>query len=237
MNFLNLSFLLLGILMIAGCSAANSKKNVSSTSTGESKNPKEFWTWFDENKDDVAKKLQSKDNQKIQQTLSEVNKRLGSEYAGVSFLFGKGKGPDAKYHFVATAGGMRENFENVKACAEAAPPMPGWKIIAFKPASESKDSKVRVAEITASASDIMYQIFKLGSGNETGIGVTLYPTGMDESNRKIYQHIAALLLDHTLGEYYAGTKIDSLALQPISKAEKGIPLLPLTKLKEELEKL
>ena len=107
-----LLMLCLSFIGAVGCSQSDSK------SGGATKS--EFWTWFDQNKDNIATVLKSGDKKEIKKTLDDVVFRMQKDTPGISFLFGYNDDDD-EYEFVVTADGKREFFDNVKAFAAAAP--------------------------------------------------------------------------------------------------------------------
>ena len=90
-----------------------------------------------------------------------------------------------------------------------------------------------MGDIDLGVEDVKFQAFDLEGGK---LGITLYPKGLTDENRDIVGNATIVLLDHTVGEYNAVMKIDSLIMQPIEKAEKGKKLYCLSKLPKFLKK-
>ena len=218
LTLFSFSILVLGVI---GCSTGS--KLVDKQAMND------FWAWFEENEGSIVSAMTSGDTERIRTTINDVDSRMQKVTPGISFVFG---GNDAGFEFVVTAHGDVDYFPNVQAFVDASPEIEGWEIVAFRPPSTSIDSKMKIGGIEIGATDIKFQAFDVVGG----IGITLYPTGMTEENRDLYSHAAVLILDYLVGEFVAGTKIESLMVEPLSNAEHGVPMRPLTDLPEYLDK-
>ena len=189
-----------------------------------------FWKWFNKEKTRIAREIDSGDPERVSEALDEVIQELSGEASGLSFLYGDMK--DNK-ECVITALGDRDYFEDVKRLVDSAPKLKGWKVVAFRPAAKSTYGfRIKMGDIDLGVEDVKFQAFDLEGGK---LGITLYPKGLTDENRDIVGNATIVLLDHTVGEYNAVMKIDSLIMQPIEKAEKGKKLYCLSKLPKFLK--
>lgn len=189
-----------------------------------------FWEWFAANRDTIASNMRSSDQNTILKTLGEVDERLQRVAPGASFLYGH---VDGENEFVATAGGVRDAIPSVQALIESAPTIAGWKFTAFRPPS-GNGARITMEDLTLVVSDVTFQGFNLG---EVGLGITLYPEGMTEDRRSLYQRAAITLMDHTIGEYDAMVLIDSLCVDPLSDLPERSKTTPLSELREFLHEV
>jgi hypothetical protein len=167
----------------------------------------------------------------VDPTLTEVNSRLQKANPGLSCLFGA---REDHYEFVVTADGHKEYFDAVTRFVETSPKIEGWQLVAFRPPLASPAGfKIKMGGVELSPEDVQFQAFDLGEGR---LGITLYPKGLTDDNREPLGNACVILLDHTVGEYDAVMKIDSLALKSASESEKGVPLRPLLELPDLLSK-
>jgi len=222
-----LAIVLLGLL--AGCT--NPKLEQTLKQPAAQMDASSFWEWFSTNRDTIALNMRSSDHNTIQKTLGDVDERLQLVAPGVSFLYGHN---DGENEFVATARGDRDAIPNVHALIESAPLIEGWKFTAFRPPSEEHERRIEMGDLTLAVSDVSFQGFDLG---EEGLGITLYPDGMTEDRRDLYQRAAIALMDHTIGEYDAMVLIDSLRVDPRSGIPEGSQTLPLAGLREFLHEV
>jgi hypothetical protein len=88
----------------------------------------EFWKWFEINQDkffDFAKP-----DQKVEKDFDLLSGALGKVNGDLTFEFG----PKAEIReFVISAGGLKKSFPDVVLLAKAAPILPKWKVIQFRP--------------------------------------------------------------------------------------------------------
>lgn len=211
---------MMGLVVLTGCSKSETKLDNTIMS--------EFWIWFDQHKDSIAAAMKSGDEATIRKTLADVDTRMQKEASGISFLFcdhGDENG------FIVTAGGQREHFSDVQSFVDAAPKIDGWRITAFRQPSYG-DFAIKMGGVAISNENIQFQAFSLAGG---GMGITLYPDNMTEDTRDLYSHAAVTILDHTIGEYNAVTKIHSLMVEPPTKMEPGVPVHPMIELRDFLD--
>lgn len=167
-----------------------------------------------------------KDSHAFAEALGSVNGRLEGIASGLSFLYGWKKAT-SRSEFVATANGNPSLITAVESLIAAAPDIDDWIFTAFKPGGDPTGAQLKIADLVLTAADITFQAFAL---RDIGLGITLYPAGMTEEKRDLYQHAAIALMDHTIGEYDGMTLIASLRVDPIADAVAEEPRKPLTEL-------
>jgi hypothetical protein len=109
-------FLNLAMLLIVGCS------NGSVQNSPE----EEFWRWFLAN--DTRLFDFESDRERV---FDELQARLHKVKAGLTFEFGPKE--NGARDFVISADGIKDVFPSVVLLANAAPSLPRWKIIKFRP--------------------------------------------------------------------------------------------------------
>jgi hypothetical protein len=95
----------------------------------------------------------------------------------------------------------------VKALAAAAPVLPYWNVIAFRP-RRSAMMAISFSGRTVRPKDVEFSL--LSNGRE--LWITLFFDGYRESERAIWGQIGYLLLDQALGEYDVETKVGPIQL-------------------------
>lgn len=87
-----------------------------------------FWRWFQDHLDALRRVPSTGE----QGTLDALQARLHAYCEALWFELGGH--PDGPCEFIVTAEGDERHFDRVRRLVSAAPEMPGWKVIAFKPA-------------------------------------------------------------------------------------------------------
>jgi hypothetical protein len=149
----------------------------------------------------------------------ELAKQLKKVNKGLSFLFGPVV--DGRREFIISADGIRERFPAVKTLVSAAPDIPGWKIIAFRPpVQDISDLTLMLGDTEVSANDIWFAVQQSGPNFDLEIFLNIPPT----SNRDTVTGAAFLILDHTVGEYNVETRFGSITIKdlPTNPASAGL---------------
>lgn len=177
-----------------------------------------FWKWFQRNE---ARLYDFESEQ--ERVFDELGRELARYHnGGLAFEFGPKI--DGVRDFVISAEGMKADFPFIIALADAAPPLPKWKIIKFRPRREFfvdvnyEDVQVKVDEIKFSLEP---------DGNKPGI--TFYYDRLDESQRNAFTAITFLYLDNFIGEFDVATKVGFIEAKPASDPSQ-LTRLPLSEL-------
>ena len=179
--------LLLGVIFIFSISACSSS---ATQGTPEQK----FWQWFEANEARLFNL--ERDRERI---FDELQAELHKVNSGLTFEFGPVE--NGAREFVVSADGIKDVFPSVNALVAAAPQLPRWKVIKFRP-------RRAFGPITLNGLTLKPEQLQFVAEPDGGkIGLTLFIEGYTESERNRYLGVVFLLLDHALGEYDVETKI------------------------------
>jgi hypothetical protein len=196
---------------------------------GESREAR-FWKWFTENE---ARYRNFEVNGPEQDALFGVlDHELGRVAKGLQFAFDGGG--DGTREFVISADGDRDRIPAVQKLAEAAPALPGWKIVAFRPRLSSPgDLSLHVPDVEISVSNVWFMLQAEGDRIHVALGIP-GAEGRDEKDNYV---IAFLLLDNLLGEYDVMTRVGQIACYPPPADPEARGLKPLRDLATEFDAL
>lgn len=178
-----------------------------------------FWHWFGKNESHM---FNFEGNQ--ERNLSDLLRELHRIHPSMTFEIGsENKGIR---EFIISADGKREAFPAVIRLAEAAPTLPRWRIVKFRP--RRKDPcLIGIGDLEFSSDDVLATLEPEG----IRIGVSIFLGDASHFDDKIVGHIGFLLLDYTLGEYDVETLVGTVSFHPKERSTrlKKIPLrdLPL----------
>jgi hypothetical protein len=181
-----------------------------------------FWRWFQANEARVFDF--EKDRDRI---FDELEKELHKVHPNLTFEFGPNLG--GKREFVISADGIKGAFPAVTALADAAPTLPRWKIIKFRPRRYFQ-SPVTLNGLKISPEQVH---FTIEPDNEK-VSLTLFIEGYDPAERARYAGVVYLMLDQALGEYDVETKVGAIEFKnnlAVSKLRKR----PFSELPQSLE--
>jgi len=171
-----------------------------------------FWSWFQAN-DAVLFDFERDQERTFDRLASELRK------VDPNLTFEFGPKTDGRREFVISADGTRNSFPKVESLFAAAPTMPRWKVIKFRPRREPFD--LQYSGILVKASTVTATIRPEGQK----AGITLFIPGYSESAHKAYTGIAFLFIDQALGEYDVETRVGRINVQaPSTSAEGAFPL-------------
>jgi len=117
---------------------------------------------------------------------------------------------DGDWTVVITADGEERIFKFVETIVAAAPPVPGWKVRAFRSRSDVGGSRIVSGPHEVSGNDIFASGASAGAGR---VAVTLYVRGLTNGNG--LGRAAELLYQHAVGEYDAVKVASDLRLRPL----------------------
>jgi hypothetical protein len=183
-----------------------------------------FWAWFQKNEGrlfDIEKDL----NQKF----AELRRALDAFHDGLAFEFGPVI--DGRRDFVISADGIKSSFPFVESLVAAAPQLPRWNVIKFRPARQF-DAPFRYEGITAESSHVEFSIHH----DADKPAITLYFKNYDDALSKQFLGLTFLLLDNFLGEYNVALKVGEIRTVAASESVSR-PRLPLTELPDTFDRL
>ena len=160
----------------------------------------DFWRWFQRNEAALF------DFELDQERIFD---RLGAEMRKVhpSLTFEFGPKQRNRREFVISADGIRQAFPKVESLFAAAPPLPKWQFIKFRPRRELLDLSYDGVSVKASS------VFVLLRPDGAKAGVTVVIPGYTKAAHRTYLAIAFLLLDQAIGEYDVETRVGSIDVQ------------------------
>ena len=183
---------------------------------------KAFWDWFQAN--DARLYNFERDQEHtfdlLHTELVRVDKNLVFEFGPIE---------NGRREFIISADGIREAFPKVESLYAAAPALPRWKVVKFRPRREPMSIAFDGLRIDsdAVAVDLQHQGDK--------VELTMYLPGYSEHAEDKYKGIAFLFLDQALGEYDVETRVGHIELK--ARDEAPAHALSLAKLPTAFDKL
>ena len=174
--------------------------------------PEDFWKWFQRNEDTLFNFEKNRE-----QTFDKIGAEMHRLNPSLTFEFGPIE--DGKREFVISADGIKEAFPQVEALYAAAPSLPRWKFVKFRPRRKPMD--VEYEGISVRATSVTVQLIKNGQLADLTVFIPKY----SETDRKAYMAIAFLLLDGALGEYDVEKRVGQIKVEAAPKAQAQISSL------------
>lgn len=176
-----------------------------------------FWRWFREHEGELFSFEQ--DQERVFDALSRALARV---HPHLTFEFG----PHAhgRRDFVVSADGLRDAFPAVDALVGAAPPLPRWRVVRFRPRRDPAVT-LRIGDVAVDGTKVFVAVAREGPK----FALTLFVDGYRPTSGHVYEQIALLLLDVTLGEYDVETRIGTIEVAGAASAP-ATGLLPLSAL-------
>lgn len=179
---------------------------------------RQFWHWFKQNEDMVFH---------FERNQEHALDSFAAALAGVSpnLTFEIGPAKNGIRDLVISADGIKSAFPFVEALVAAAPALPRWELIAFRP-RRKLGMGVSLAGRRVKPEDVEFCL--LSNGLE--LGVYLFLPDYSEEEKRIWGQIGYLLLDEALGEYDVETKLGPIKFFHASaypdSARRPLPDLP-----------
>ena len=171
--------------------------------------PEDFWKWFQGNEDMLFN---------FEKNREQAFDKLGAEMHKLnpSLTFEFGPIEDGKREFVISADGIKEAFPQVEALYAAAPSLPRWKFVRFRPRRKPMD--VDYGGVSVRAASVAVQLARNGQVAD----VTVFIPNYSEADSKTFMAIAFLLLDGALGEYDVEMRVGQIKVESTPKAQADI---------------
>lgn len=174
-----------------------------------------FWSWFRQN-DAVLFDFESDQEATFDRLAAEMHK----VDPNLTFEFGPKEG--GRREFVISADGVRATFPKVESLFAAAPALPHWKVVKFRPRRAPADIEYKGMKVDATKVAVVME----PQGAVTNVTVLI--PGCSSDAYKTCQAIAFLLLDQALGEYDVETKIGRVSVrEPSVRDASSVPLRAL----------
>lgn len=168
-----------------------------------------FWDWFANNEARLFALEQ--DQERLMEELAEKMDRVNAD---LTFEFGPVSG--GKREFVISAGGIKDAFPAVEALYAAAPRLPRWTWVKFRP-RRAEISDLEYGDRVVRADDVHYMLAKDGDK----IGIVLFFDGYSEPEEEAFGQIGFLFLDEALGEFVVETRVGFVEIE--SRESKYFP--------------
>ncbi|PND36793.1 hypothetical protein C1O66_04070 [Paucibacter aquatile] len=168
----------------------------------------DFWKWFQRNEQML---FNFEANQ--ERTFDLLAAQMQRVHPSLTFEFGPVRG--GKREFIISADGIREAFPKVEDLFAAAPTLPKWEVIKFRPRRDPFD--IEYGGISVKASTVLVII----QGDGAKAGLTVLIPGYTEAQRNTYMGVAYLVLDQALGEYDVETRVGFIEVKAPNAAAKG----------------
>lgn len=146
-------------------------------------------------------------------TWGELPARLKAIHPGLAFEMGPGE-------FIVSGDGIREHFPLVRKVVAEAPPVPGWRIIAFRQPKEAEE--VRFGPVTLRLDDVWFRTSEAGD-------LDLYVRGWNGSHDQL--GATFVLLDNALGEEAVATRVGAIRHHALPEDPASRGLKPLRELR------
>ncbi len=154
-----------------------------------------FWKWFHEHENELFHFENERDV--IFRSLSDALERV---HDGLTFEMGPIE--EGLRELVISADGIRDAFPAVVSLCEAAPELPRWRIIQFRPRRSPIDT-IHLKDLTLNPDDVWVTL----QPDQHKAGITLYMKGYCDKLSSSYSQIGYLFLDEALGEYDVETRV------------------------------
>lgn len=154
-----------------------------------------FWAWFRKNESrlfDVER-----EQAQVFAELAAALKPLGPD---LTFEFGPKQ--DGRREFAISAGGMKAAFPAVEALVAAAPALPRWNILAFRP-RRAAPMPLTFGDTTVDPADVDCCL----TVEDGQIGLYLFFRGYTDALSDAWGQVGFLLLDQALGERDVSLKV------------------------------
>jgi hypothetical protein len=182
----------------------------------------DFWKWFQNNEAALFdfEKNQDRIFGQLAAELHKIDANLTFEFSSIE---------NGRREFIISADGIREAFPKVEKLYAAAPNLPRWKIIKFRPRREPSTISYNGTKVDVDA--VRIEVRPHGQK----IDVTVFLPGYTKDTESTFGSIAFLFLDQALGEYDVETRVGVVDVKSIADASaKAISVQALPKVFDSL---
>ncbi len=185
-----------------------------------------FWGWFEQNE----ARFRNIQVDEKEQLLDELLEALHT--CSTNLWFETGKADDGVNELIISAEGRREHFSAVRILVAAAPKLPGWRFIAFKPA-EGFDFNTQYANITFSPKATWFMPLR-SSHDPAARGLRVGYAHFDTSRAKDFLTGTIIMLEGVLGEMTLAECVHHIEVVALPSSPESSGFLPLTEIGEWL---
>ncbi|MEM7040097.1 MAG: hypothetical protein AAF570_24205, partial [Bacteroidota bacterium] len=151
--------------------------------------------------------------------------------SNLTFLMG---GKEEELELIISAEGIRDHFPAVEALVAAAPKIPGWQVIAFKPPHGTLDFVLEFGDIKLDPKEVWF--VGLGTADDPSlIGLRIGFREYEEERKQVFLQATFLLLDIILGEKSTTMDLSYVDVMdlPVLPSEEG--WMRMTELREYID--
>lgn len=175
--------------------------------------PNSFWKWFSKN----SKKLLALEGEEL---LDAISSELTKYHDGLVVLVSHGA--KLPREFIVSADGLSSKVDAVEILADAAPEIPNWKVLRFRPRFSGCGNGIQMGDVTIDVHRVKFVAFK----QDPKIGLDIYAHWRKPEDGTDTDGPAFVMLDHTIGEYDVICGIGFIDLHPLENApENALPWL------------
>ncbi len=189
-----------------------------------------FWQWFLSAEQRLREAHGSGGRLEIEAAVGEIGERLNHVHPELCFEYGQAD--DGIFELILSAGGIRSLFPAVAALKQAAPEVPGWRIIAFRPRKASC-ARVQLGEAVLEPDGLWYRLMP---GAEQA-DLDLFIAELTPETLEGLGGAAFLMLDAVLGEYDVATRIGAIDFDVLPEDPASLDLKPITALRADFDAL
>jgi len=178
--------------------------------------PKEFWDWFVANEPRIHAVATGRES---------VIQEIGKHLAPFDVVFEMSIGDHAEREFIVSTDGIKERIPKVQDLVNAAPSIPGWKVIAFRPPKGG--GLIQFQGRSLEEMDIWFSAKRAGEKTD----LVLY---LANPNDRANMGMTFLILDSLLGEYGVMTRVGAIDWRPLPPDPVRDGLRPIKDLPEAI---
>ncbi|MDH5830629.1 hypothetical protein QFW80_08895 [Luteimonas sp. M1R5S18] len=184
------------------------------------KDQRVFWLWFERNE----QRFRNVEVDDKEQLLDEILEQLHAYCPNLWFEIGRAD--DGVCELIVTAEGDIDHFSAVRTLIAAAPPVPGWRFLAFKPAM-GFEFDTSYAGITFSPEATWYLPLR-SSSDPSALGLRVGYAHFDATRSQDFLTGTFIMLECALGELALAEKVQHIevAALPSSPETSGYSPLP-----------
>lgn len=194
------------LVAIAGCERANRASSALETTASASTDPaarnKAFWMWFESHASDVATITTASEP-----IADQLHAELSKVRNEITFELGLKETPR---ELIVSADGIKAAFPAVESLVAAAPPLPGWKVIAFR--QRRPGLAIQTGGVNLTPKDVKFISSSPSAGK---VAVKIFVPGRTPANATDVDRAVLLLLDAAIGEYDVETRIGGIDITSV----------------------
>jgi hypothetical protein len=137
-----------------------------------------------------------------------ISRELARVHRGLSFELGPVS--EGVRELVISAGGVQDVIPIARALVEAAPAVPGWRIVGLRPRRPG-GGEVILGGVRLCCADVRFRAEPDGDR----IGVVLHIAGYSPTRDHVHEQAAFLLLDRLLGEEEVASRLGFIEFEPL----------------------